>query len=159
MKRILIVILAALALSSYYASAQDVKKAQGLKDRETICEYVDLSVYADADFLFTPNEYKGDYAPLGMIYFIVDPAVVKKSMPSKYGYSGGSSTVTESETISYQEFADMVFKKATAMGGDAITNFQIEKREWVFGDANQYSPVRPRVYYKYYVQGFCIKRK
>lgn len=104
----------------------------------------DFRPYTAKGFLFTPEEYKGDYEPIGWFLFTIKDGVTRQ----KQGISARflPDLATAEESIEY------VYNEVSAMGADALVRFDISIIKDTVGGTNMLGK-------GYQVTGFAIKRK
>lgn len=147
MKKVFIIIAAALL----FASCSTLRPTQRVS--QTI--FSDYRQYTEQGFLISPNAYPGEFDAVGEINLIVTPALVKTEIQSLYA-GGGTRMGIAYEKISYDELVAMAVKEAKGKGADALVNFAIDVQEISSVD-KMYGGYTTG--YKYYVKGYCIKRK
>ena len=112
----------------------------------------DFSDYTEQGFLFTPEQYRGDYRSIGLITITQWPAVRKSERRVLRDDGSGYKTVEEfyPEDIDVEKAIQETYKVAKEMGADAITRFDVTITSRMNGDL-RVSGVE--------ISGFAIKRK
>lgn len=89
----------------------------------------DFRPYLEDDFLFTPQDYDGEYEPVGMITLSVFPRAENLNAPAgqkritpQNGYVQNGYMVEHVET---DTLVARAYRQAKAMGADAIMNFDV----------------------------------
>ncbi len=124
---------------------------------------LDFSYYTEKGFLFTPRSYSGKYNSIGVLEFKynVEAEMVVKNLNevSEEARKSGVKTITyydwEVAEIDYQVILDHAYRKACAMGGNAMINFKLEVKHEEYENAPEYPGVIVPVVY---VSGFVIQR-
>ena len=130
--------------------------ATGYEVRKTVLvSGYDFRKYTEQGFLFTPEEYLGDYESIGLLNLEVLPEIRKVPYGTRASEKGweiviGTTRYWQVEEISSVEVLDSLYKEAIGMGADAIVSFNLEAIPHYNGDAN---------YYGLQASGFAIKRK
>ncbi len=104
-------------------------------------------------FLISPSPYTYDFESVGEINIIVTPAL---KQGGKVVWGETTNTGLYYENISTDELVEMAVKEAKSKGADALVNFSITLEDIRAVDSFK-GGVAPG--YRYYVKGYCIKRK
>lgn len=131
-----------------------IKTAQG----------IDFTKYSEKEFLITPEKYLDDYESIGLLNFSISSgAVLEKILVSKADEMAKKAGITDLyhykwniEEINYKEILDFAYNISIEMGGNAITNFEINYDVQHYNNADGYPSV---LIPKINVTGFVIKRK
>lgn len=128
--------------------------------------YFDYSVYTDAGFFLSPNQYVGEHQPIGELFIKVTPAVVpanqaqkEKEVPKNRNYSDGiysnqpSFGMVKVENIDSAELIEMAVAEAVSRGANGISNFDVKvvysTKVTKYGSTTELS--------HYEISGLCIK--
>lgn len=128
-----------------------------IRPTQRVCQTVfsDYRQYTEQGFLISPNAYPNEFEAVGEVNIIVTPALIETEIQSQYT-GGGTRMGVAYEIISYDELVAMAVKEAKSKGADALVNFTIDVQEIKSVD-QMYGGYTTG--YKYYVKGYCIKRK
>ncbi len=121
--------------------------------RVLIISGFDFTQYADKGFLFTPENYTDKYESMGLITIQMVPAVkspeVNMNVPRGYRLYTYMDTEAWIQDLDPNELVFELYKKAVAMGGNAVIRLQIKNVDFPNG----------RILIPgYEVSGFVIKR-
>lgn len=111
----------------------------------------DFTKYSTQGFLFTPEQYLGEYESIGIVKTIIFPAV--KNKKSQIKSQTGEPFLNEEweiEKLDADEAINEMYKKATEMGANAVVRFEIHKTQYMNGLMEIPG---------FEVSGFAIKRK
>ena len=124
--------------------------------------FFDYSVYTDAGFFLSPNQYTGEHQPLGELFIKGTPAVVPangKESPQKRNFSDGiysnqpSFGRVQVENIESSELLEMAVAEAVSRGANGISNFDVKvvysTKVTKYGTTTELS--------HYEISGLCIK--
>ena len=111
----------------------------------------DFTQFNKEGFLFTPESYNGEYESIGLLRTVVYPAVKhpEKQVKTKTGRIRYVEQGWEVESIEPTEALKEMYKKAVAMGANALVKFQIDNTSYLNGSL---------LVRGYEVSGFAIKR-
>ncbi|MGB2958217.1 MAG: hypothetical protein WBD30_04980 [Bacteroidota bacterium] len=121
MKRTSLVLFAVLLLASCASQKESA--------RQIFVRGWDFTPYAEMDFLFTPEQYRGDYEALGLIKLTFYPEVKKFDkketyvQTNHYVYTSLSSGKFLIEEVPEDEMLRTFYRTAFDMGGDAVVSF------------------------------------
>lgn len=121
--------------------------------RGCITMFSDYREYAQEGFLISPGSYTYDFDSVGEINIVVTPALEQTKI-IKLGETTNKGLKYES--ISSDELVKMAVEEAKSKGADALVNFSIELEEITARDVVMGGYTKG---YRYYVKGYCIKRK
>jgi uncharacterized protein YbjQ (UPF0145 family) len=115
----------------------------------------DFTSYTERGFLFTSEQYLGDYDAVGLLNLEVIPEVRKLPYGTKSTEQGwetiiGNTRYWQVKEISSDEVLDSLYKKAISMGADAVVRFSLNANSHYNGDVT---------FYGLEASGFAIKRK
>ena len=125
------------------------------QDKAVLFSGYDFSKYYQRGFLFTPEQYLGDYESIGLLTVEILPEVkrVDDDRP-KSGYIITSSKATMKpwaySVAGADEVLEEFYKKAKAMGADAVVRLNFESKMYNNGEINYFSTS---------ASGYAIKRK
>jgi hypothetical protein len=125
------------------------------KFQKQVVTYVyDFTKYSNQNFLFTPEQYTGNYNSIGLLEIEIYPEtekVLAKNTSNQYGTEDYSkSTQWIYYPISTEEVLDSLYNRAIRMGADAITRLKIEDFIVSYGTVYSYGKK---------ASGFAIKRQ
>jgi len=121
---------------------------------------IDFRKYAEAGFLFTPNEFLGEYQVKGIITAELHPEVKyqrfkqaeKSGFMVRYIYSQNELYTQTVKNASMEELIDFIYNLSIEWGGDAFTQFETTMKTAKTDDSESTS-------YTYYsITGLVIKR-
>lgn len=143
MKRIIIVLL--VVLISYGCSSRFAT------DKIVMHFGFDFTKYTEKGFLFTPDQYTGNYESIGILKTIIFPAVKHtKTQVQSPGADPYLKAEWKIDKVDAEEAIEEMYKKAVEMGADAVVRFELRGTFYLNG--LMYVP-------GYEVYGFAIKRK
>lgn len=123
-------------------------------DKEFYEQILDFTKYTSKGFLFTPEQYSGDFESCGIIKLEFWPKVKRdfnntNLQPGQF-YSEGQGTNWVYTPITSIEILDSLYLKSMRLGADAIVRLNIEEFEGDYGPVT--APCKR-------VSGYAIKRK
>lgn len=121
--------------------------------QETIVYGLDFREYED--FLFTPNEYQGEYESIGIVRVVLRPSVINNPKNQVQGREyieryASSSSRWYIEVLEPQDAVGEAYRVAVDMGADGLTQFSIDEVELTNG---------PIMVPALEIYGFAIRRK
>ena len=123
MKKLLLLLLV-IAIST---SACSGPKTIAREETSIVTGY-DFSEYTEQGFLFTPEQYLGDYNSIGMITVTLWPDVNKRiervPIPGQPGRHQNVEKFSQG-VINVEKAINEIYNKAVTMGADAITRFDV----------------------------------
>ena len=154
MKKI-IVLFAIISIMLGCATQQPLRYVNRIKSTHGI----DFTEYSAKGFFITPEKYQGDYDPVGLLRFAISPEAVleKLTIPERVG----SMMLVQRykwkiEEINYAEVLEFAYDTSIEMGGDAITDFNIDYDTNYLVNTEGYPDLDLP---SYVITGFVIKRK
>lgn len=98
----------------------------------------DFSEYTEQGFLFTPEQYRGEYQSIGLITVTQWPAVRKTEQKVRTSDGAGYKTeeVFYHEAINVEKTIEEIYKIASDMGADAVTQFNVTPTSRTNGTLN-----------------------
>lgn len=128
---------------------------------------VDLRSYSRKGFLFSPNEYQGEFEAKGLIFFKIRPSLSCKGCDEisfctreTNSYCINNQSVVkkivceEKDSFSFKEVIKRAYLDAVKLDADAIINVVLNRRK-----VNLVSDNRRYTYYEVSFSGYAIKRK
>lgn len=117
-------------------------------------QILDFTYYSEKGFLFTPEQYNGDFESCGLIVLEFWPKVKRdfdnSSLKPGQFYSEGQGKNWVYTPISSVEILDSLYLKSKRLGADAMVKLYIEEFEGNYGPVT--APCKR-------VSGYAIKRK
>jgi len=111
----------------------------------------DFTKYNDEEFLFTPDNYLGDYESIGLLSVEILPELKKVSGQNlKPGQFYSPDMLWEYVAVSSGEILDTLYSKAKSLGADSIVHLNFEIINLVYRNVSV-----PGIR----ASGFAIKRK
>lgn len=128
--------------------------------------FFDYSVYTDAGFFLSPNQYVGEHQPIGELFIKVTPAILpakafknaENSQKEKFSdgvYSNQPSSlgVAQIEIIDSAELIEMAVAEALHRGANGISNFDVKV---VYSTKVSNYGIKTKLSH-YEISGLCIK--
>jgi hypothetical protein len=150
MKKILILTIALLSLSSCYVIQPT--------NRIVKTYLVDYRPYISDTFFISPDPYTGDFEPIGEIMIEVIPALKERKGIAQYQDELYSYGVTP-EIVPMNDLIHEAFKQAAELHANAIVNFKIQAETHNIITAQGLFTTTTAPITKYIITGFCIERK
>lgn len=115
----------------------------------------DFTSYTEKGFLFTPEQYLGDYDAIGLLKLEIIPEVRQIFYGTRATEQGwetiiGNTRQWQVKEISSKQLLDSLYNKAVSMGADAVVRFSLNSTSHYNGDVT---------FNGLEVSGFAIKRK
>ena len=120
---------------------------------------IDFTKYSDKGFLFTPEQFKGDYKSVGIVDYLLVPGAKKEitkgeMIKTDQGMVQDYIKTWTIDAISINQALDNIYDECIKMGADAVVNFEITLNK------DDYPEAAPAITIEgYRVTGFAIKRK
>ena len=128
-------------------------------DRVESSQGIDFTEYSEKGFLITPEKYLSDYESVGLLSFSISAEAKLENLliPGMIeGHAHFQRYEWKIEKINYKDVLEFAYKTSIEMGGDAITNFDIDIDFVHFNNSEGY----PDVDIPWFnITGFVIKRK
>ena len=132
--------------------------------RETLqsTTFLDYRPYADADIFLSPDPYPGEFEPVGELYIVVDPAVVKNAVPEedKFAdniYARNNLPPVKATTMPAEDLLEIAVKEAGLRGANGICNLSLEVQMVDYPYKKTWKAVLFMPAERYIIRGFCIK--
>ena len=115
----------------------------------------DFTDYTERDFLFTPEQYLGDYDAVGLLNLEIIPELRKLPFGTRATEQGwvtiiGATRYWQVKEIAPEEVLDSLYKRAIRLGADAVVRFSLNSTSHYNGDVT---------FFGLEASGFAIKRK
>lgn len=117
-------------------------------EKQVIVTGYDFTSYTNEGFLFTPENYVGNYESIGILSVEILPEL-RKTGRGKAGQFYTPNMLWQYIPVRTSEVLDSLYKKAINMGADAIINLVIKRTELTYKNVTA-----PGVE----ASGFAIKR-
>lgn len=148
MRRILPILVVAIVLFN-------CSEPPSLIPEKLIASGYDFSEYSEKGFLFTPNEYSGDYESIGLIQLTYSPearlSTVSEHIP---GVGKKERTQWITDPINADKVIEDVYNLCIEMGADALTQMKIEP----YSENHAQGTMNPLTLSGIKISGFAIRR-
>jgi hypothetical protein len=118
MKRIIKIILISFCIILLSCASREVFKI----DKELTHLEVDFNKYIQKNFIFTPNEYKGTYTPLGIVHYKLRGGAELIEIEKRRS----TPLVWVNENIHPNDIFVTAYQRALEMGADAVMQLKIQ---------------------------------
>lgn len=131
--------------------------------RETVqsTTFLDYRPYAEADIFLSPDPYPGEFEPVGELYIVVDPAVVKNTVAEdKFTdniYAQNTTPPVRATRLAAEELLDIAVREAGLRGANGICNLSLEVQMVDYPYKKTWKAVLFMPAERYIIRGFCIK--
>ena len=131
------------------------------RETQQTTTFLDYRPYADADIFLSPDPYPGEFEPVGELYIIVDPAVVKNTVEEdKFAdniYARNTAVPVKATTMAAEDLLEIAVKEAGLKGANGICNLSLEVTRVDYPYKKTWKSVLYIPAERYIIRGFCIR--